>query len=152
MEKKLYTYEYPRPAVTVDAVVFRKNALGDWEVLLIKRKNEPYANHWALPGGFLDEDETLEEAVVRELFEETSLKGVKLTQLKAFSKPDRDPRGRTISIAFVGVLSKDAKVYPKDDAKEVNWFPISNLPPLAFDHKEIIQFGIDWLSSRREFT
>ncbi len=152
MEKKLYTYEYPRPAVTVDAVVFRKNTLGVWEVLLIKRKNEPYANHWALPGGFLDEDETLEEAVVRELFEETSLKGVKLTQLKAFSKPDRDPRGRTISIAFVGVLSKDAKVYPRDDAKEVNWFPISNLPPLAFDHKEIIQFGIDWLSSQKEFT
>lgn len=147
MERKVYTYDYPRPAVTVDAVVFRRNDLGKWEVLLIKRKNEPFSNYWALPGGFVDENETLEEAVQRELYEETSLKGLQLTQLRAFSKPDRDPRGRTISIAFVGVLRENVVVNPQDDAKDTKWFCIENLPRLAFDHEEIIQCGIEWLKS-----
>ncbi len=150
MEKKLYIYEYPRPAVTVDAVVFRKSDKEGWEVLLIRRKNEPYANYWALPGGFVDENETLEEAVVRELYEETSLQGVNLSQMKAFSKPDRDPRGRTISIAFVGILNQNVELKAKDDAKEVQWFPISNLPPLAFDHEEIINCGVQWINSQEK--
>jgi len=140
-----YIYEYPHPAVTVDAVVFRKISR-DWEVLLIKRMNAPFEGYWALPGGFIDEHETLEQAVERELFEETSLKGVKLQQLKAFSNPYRDPRGRTIGVAFVGVLKNmDAEIRANDDAKEVQWFSIDNLPELAFDHAEIMDCAIEWL-------
>ncbi|HOK09353.1 MAG TPA: NUDIX hydrolase [Candidatus Hydrogenedens sp.] len=140
-----FIYEYPRPAVTVDAVVFRKRDT-DWEVLLVKRVNSPFEGYWALPGGFVDEEETLEQAVERELFEETGLKGVKLSQLKAFSNPRRDPRGRTISIAFVGVLGKtDMAVRPSDDAGDVNWFVLDELPDLAFDHAEIIDCAEEWL-------
>lgn len=140
-----YIYEYPRPAVTVDAVVFRK-VEKDWEVLLIKRMNAPFEGYWALPGGFIDEEETLEQAVERELFEETSLKGVKLQQLRAFSNPNRDPRGRTIGVAFVGILKDlNVKVCANDDAKEVQWFSLDGLPELAFDHSEIMDCAIDWL-------
>lgn len=144
-QKGPYIYEYPHPAVTVDAVVFRKT--GEvWEVLLIKRKNAPFEEYWALPGGFIDEKETLEQAVERELYEETSLRGVKLQQLKAFSNPDRDPRGRTIGIAFVGILKNpDIKVCANDDAREAQWFPLDNLPQLAFDHAEIMDCAIEWL-------
>ncbi|MCX8065887.1 MAG: NUDIX hydrolase [Candidatus Hydrogenedentes bacterium] len=149
MEKKLYTYEFPRPSVTVDALVFRRREGGEWEILLIKRKYEPFAGFWALPGGFIEDDETLEEAVERELYEETSLKEVQLTQLRAFSKPNRDPRGRTISIAFVGVLTQDVSLQPRSDAKEIGWFPIADLPNLAFDHDEIIKCGIEWLGTRK---
>ncbi len=140
-----YIYEYPRPAVTVDAVVFHKNN-NDWEVLLIKRINAPFEGYWALPGGFVEEEETLEQAVERELFEETSLKGVKLCQLRAFSNPHRDPRGRTIGIAFVGILGKpEANIQANDDAGEVKWFSLDNLPELAFDHSEIVDCAMDWL-------
>lgn len=150
MKKKgPYIYEYPHPAVTVDAVVFRKKE-SDWEVLLIKRKNAPFEGYWALPGGFIDEEETLEQAVERELYEETSLKGVKLQQLKAFSNPYRDPRGRTIGIAFVGILNNpNVEVKANDDAKEVQWFSLDRLPELAFDHAEIIDCAIDWLEKNK---
>ncbi len=143
-----YIYEYPRPAVTVDAVVFRR-VDKDWEVLLIKRMNAPFEGYWALPGGFIDEEETLEQAVERELFEETSLKGVKLQQLKAFSNPNRDPRGRTIGVAFVGILKDgNVKVSANDDAKEVKWFSLYNLPELAFDHSEIMDCAMEWLEKQ----
>ncbi|HOV32122.1 MAG TPA: NUDIX hydrolase [Candidatus Hydrogenedens sp.] len=140
-----YIYEYPRPAVTVDAVVFRRNG-NDWEALLIKRFNAPFEGYWALPGGFVEEEETLERAVERELFEETLLSGVRLCQLKAFSNPHRDPRGRTITVAFVGILEKpEANIQANDDAREVKWFSLDGLPELAFDHSEIIDYAIDWL-------
>ena len=94
-----YTYKYPRPALTVDAAVFRKTGTG-FEILLIQRNNPPFEGGWALPGGFVDMDETLEDAIIRELQEETSLTDVTLKQLHAFSTPGRDPRGHTISVIF----------------------------------------------------
>jgi len=136
-----YTYEYPRPAVTVDAAVFRKT--GDqWQILLINRKNPPFQGMWALPGGFVDVDETLEEAAERELLEETGLKNTNLQQLHTFSAPKRDPRHRTISTVFLGVAGDEELVIAGDDAGEVRWFPIQELPSLAFDHNEVIDMAI----------
>jgi 8-oxo-dGTP diphosphatase len=141
-----YIYEYPRPCVTVDAVVFRKKD-GKWEVLLIQRKNEPYRGQWAFPGGFIDMEETLEEAVVRELEEETGLKGVELHQLKAFSAIHRDPRHRTIGIAFFGFVDeKDSAVNGGDDAEKAQWFVVEEMPELAFDHGDIFNTAMERLS------
>ncbi|MGM0612643.1 MAG: NUDIX domain-containing protein [Bacteroidota bacterium] len=140
-----YTYKYPRPALTVDAMVFRKNAEG-WQVLLIKRKNEPFKDKWALPGGFVDMNETLEEAVVRELQEETGLKDIPLKQYRAFSDPDRDPRGRTVSVVFYAFVEGKTKVKGSDDAAEAQWHNLNQLPGLAFDHQQIIRKAIDDLN------
>ena len=138
-----YTYEYPRPAVTTDAVVFLETKNG-FEILLIQRKNDPYQGMWALPGGFVEMDETLEQGVVRELEEETGLKGIKLQQLHTFSTVDRDPRGRTIGTAFWGFTTKEnSKVKGGDDASEAKWFPINKLPKLAFDHQEIVEMAFE---------
>jgi len=124
-------------AVTVDAVILYRKA-GILNVLLIKRKNEPFRDQWALPGGFLEENETMEEGAKRELEEETGLKLEKLQQVGAFGTPGRDPRGRTISIAFVGLIDAEPKVKASDDALDVKWFNMSDLPNLAFDHLKII--------------
>jgi 8-oxo-dGTP diphosphatase len=132
-----YSYEYPRPALSVDLVIFRKVKTGR-EVLLIQRRNEPYAEKWALPGGFLDMDETLESAAARELKEETGLVVESLKQLKAYSTVDRDPRGRVISVAFLTVLQPDQIPVAADDAKDVAWYDLDSLPELAFDHAEIV--------------
>lgn len=133
-----YTYEYPRPMVTVDAVVLAVSS-GRLDVLLIKRKHEPFKGRWALPGGFIEMEEPLETAVRRELFEETGLSRVPLEELGVFGDPGRDPRGRTISVAYVAVLDGPVP-QPRagDDAGRAQWFPVANLPELAFDHKEII--------------
>lgn len=129
-----YTYEYPRPAVSVDCLVTVKKD-NEQFVLLIKRKNEPYKNFWALPGGFLDMNETLEEAAKRELFEETNLKLNALEYVTVLDAVDRDPRGRVISHVFKIDLSEFPKnIIAKDDASEINWFNIKKLPDLAFDH------------------
>ena len=133
-----YTYKYPRPAVTVDMAVFRETG-NTTELLLIQRKHDPYAGRWALPGGFVDMDETVEEAAARELYEETNLKDIPLEQFHVFSKVDRDPRGRTISVIFTGILKGEQEVRAKDDAQEARWFPLDKLPPLAFDHDEIVE-------------
>jgi 8-oxo-dGTP diphosphatase len=141
-----YTYDYPRPCVTVDAVVFRKRD-GNWETLLIQRKNYPYEGQWAFPGGFIDMAETLEEAVVRELEEETGLRGVKLQQLHAFSAVNRDPRHRTIGIAFYGFADElGSEVKGGDDAAEAQWFPVDDMPPLAFDHEEMFKRALEKIS------
>lgn len=134
----IYTYAYPRPAVTVDIIVYRFNNQQK-ELLLIERLNEPFKNQWALPGGFVDIDEEIETAAYRELQEETSIKKIQLKQFRTFGKIGRDPRGRTISIIYYGEL-KDFNQLVKagDDAKNLDWFPITNLPKLAFDHSEII--------------
>ena len=136
-----YSYKYPRPALTVDAVVFQKSARKT-EVLLIQRKNPPFRGGWALPGGFVDLDETLEKAVVRELFEETGLKNIQLKQMHAFSTPGRDPRGHTISVVFWGILENDQKPKAGDDAQNAKWFDLNKLPKLAFDHDEVIEMAI----------
>ncbi|HNX44812.1 MAG TPA: NUDIX hydrolase [Bacteroidales bacterium] len=137
-----YTYEYPRPAVTVDAAVFRASESG-YEVLLIRRGNEPFRGMWALPGGFVNMDETLEEAVARELKEETSLDGVEMEQLHTFSAVNRDPRHRTISTVFYGILNNSSmEAEAGDDASETRWFHIGSLPPMAFDHNRVIGMAV----------
>jgi 8-oxo-dGTP diphosphatase len=132
-----FTYDYPRPAVTVDVVLVTRGR--DPRVLLIRRKHEPFAGTWALPGGFVDMDETLEAAAHRELREETGLEVKKLEQLYTFGDPGRDPRGRTIAVAYFAVVGL-AKLKPvaADDAAEVGWFSLRKPPPLAFDHRKIL--------------
>ncbi len=136
-----HTYTYPRPALTVDAVVFRQSE-NSREVLLIQRKHAPFEGGWALPGGFIDMDETLEDAVARELKEETAIEGVALKQLHTFSALDRDPRGRTISVVFWGLLEQEQIARAGDDAQKAVWYSIHQLPDLAFDHLEVIQMAI----------
>ena len=133
----MYCYKYPHPAVTADCIVFNRER-DKISVLLIKRKNEPYKDCWAFPGGFINIDESAEDAAVRELKEETGLEVSKIEQLKAYSNPDRDPRERVITIAFIAE-SKIKEVNGRDDAKEARWFDISQLPPLAFDHEQILK-------------
>lgn len=131
-----YTYKYPRPAVTADCVVITKEA--EPKVLLIQRGFDPYKGYWALPGGFMNMDETTNECAIRELKEETGLEVPSLYQVGAFSKVDRDPRGRTISIAYLAVIAEPVEVKGEDDAVKAEWFPINSLPELAFDHLDII--------------
>ena len=139
-----YTYKYPRPALTVDAVVFKKSDK-ETSVLLIERKNPPYKGKWALPGGFVDMDETVESAVARELLEETGITGVNLEQMHAFSAVERDPRGRTVSVVFWGVITNNETTRAGDDAAQAKWFSINNLPDLAFDHQEIVAMALEKL-------
>ncbi len=134
----MYTYQYPRAAVTTDALVFVKENNRQF-ILLIERMNEPFKNKWALPGGFIEMDETLENACKRELEEETGLKVDKMTQFKTYDAVDRDPRHRTISTIFFAELDKKQKVKGGDDAARAEWFPVSGLPELAFDHEQIIK-------------
>ena len=136
----IYTYKYPRPAVTADCVVMTKEAVP--KVLLIERGNDPFKGCWAFPGGFMDMDETTEQCAIRELEEETGLVVEKVLQIGAYSKVDRDPRGRTISVAYLAVIDKPVDVTGQDDAAKAQWFPIDVLPPLAFDHEDIIRDAI----------
>lgn len=130
----MYTYTYPRPAVTVDAVLIgNRNS-----VLLIERGREPYKGKWALPGGFIELNESLEEACRRELEEETGVRIGELKQFKAFGAVDRDPRHRTISVIFYTFTEDELIARAGDDAAKVQWFPITQLPELAFDHQQII--------------
>ena len=133
----MHSYKYPHPAVTVDVIVTagEKDQLA---VLLIRRRSEPFKDKWALPGGFMNIDETLADACKRELKEETGLKGIALEQLNIFDAPGRDPRERVISVVFYAHLSEAPGVSGSDDAREAKWFPLISLPELAFDHKEII--------------
>ncbi len=141
----MYSYDYPRPSVTVDIVLFT-DAFPRREVLLIRRKNPPFEGLWALPGGFLEINETLEESALRELHEETNISDVQLQQIAAFGHPDRDPRGRVITVAYVGIIkSEQQKVVAGSDAAEVAWFPVLDLPQLAFDHNDIIEKALEGL-------
>ncbi|WP_073311307.1 NUDIX domain-containing protein [Flavobacterium terrae] len=120
--------------VTVDIVLCKSS-----KILLIKRLKDPFKDCWALPGGFVDENEDLEDAAKRELLEETSVKVDKLTQIGAFGKPFRDPRSHTVSIAYYGEVPENTIAIAADDAKEAYWFSMNDLPELAFDHQEIIE-------------
>lgn len=131
-----YTYKYPRPAVTADCIVITSET--EPRVLLIERGNAPFKGHWAIPGGFLNMDETTEQCAIRELEEETGLKIDKVQQIGAYSKVDRDPRGRTISVAYLAIVNRPLEVSGQDDAAKAKWFPVNDLPPLAFDHAEIM--------------
>lgn len=135
-----YTYKYPRPAVTTDCVVFTQEE--EPKVLLIQRGNEPYKGCWAFPGGFMNMEETAEECAVRELKEETGLTLTRIQQIGAYSKVNRDPRGRTISIAYLAIVDAPTAVSGMDDAAKAAWFPLSSLPDLAFDHQDIMADAI----------
>jgi len=140
-----YTYEYPRPAVTVDCLVFSKEN-GHLYLLLIQRDRPPFENSWALPGGFVEIDEDLDEAAYRELKEETDISDIKLNQFRAFGKPGRDPRGRTISIVYYGFVDTEkTTAIAGSDARNVDWFDVTDLPPLAFDHDKIIEMALQEL-------
>ncbi len=141
-----YTYDYPRPSLTVDACVFT------WQddlvrVLLVKRKHEPFQAMHALPGGFVDIDEPLDDAVARELTEETSLSSIGLEQFRTFGTPGRDPRGRTVSVVYLGLVRADeAEPAAGDDAAEADWMPLDALPAkMAFDHSEVLAAATDHL-------
>ena len=133
-----YTYDYPHPAVTVDIVLFsiRREIPS---VLLIRRAREPFKGKWALPGGFVDIDEDLEQAARRELEEETGLRDIALEQFHTFGAVDRDPRERVISVAFLAVLPEEAEPRAGSDAADAGWFPLANLPDMAFDHRQILE-------------
>ena len=135
-----YTYKYPRPAVTGDCIVITKEA--NAKVLLIQRGDEPYKGCWAFPGGFMNMDETTEQCAIRELEEETGLKVNEVHQIGAYSKVDRDPRGRTITVAYLAIIEKPVSVVGQDDAAKAEWWPISALPQLALDHDEIMADAI----------
>ena len=132
-----YTYKYPRPAVTADCVVITNEA--EPKVLLIQRGFDPYKGCWAFPGGFMNMDETTEQCAIRELEEETGLRVSDIHQIGAYSKVDRDPRGRTITVAYLAFVDEPIVVTGKDDAAKAEWFPLSVLPNLAFDHADIME-------------
>lgn len=139
-----YCYKYPHPAVTTDCVVFGYDGLR-LNVLLIERGDEPFSGSWAFPGGFLEIDEDAPDGARRELMEETHLKVTNIEQLGAFTAPDRDPRERVISITYF-TLTHVQDVIGDDDARQAKWFPINQLPDLAFDHQQIFDLALKRLS------
>ncbi|MEQ8224791.1 MAG: NUDIX domain-containing protein, partial [Candidatus Eremiobacterota bacterium] len=155
MEDNIKDYDpskYERPSVTVDIVIFtiRDN---DLKVLLIKRKGPPYQNFWAIPGGFVKMNESLEEAAFRELKEETGVSDVYLEQLYTFGEPGRDPRTRVITVAYFALInSEKLELYASTDAEEVRWYSTKELPQLAFDHSKIMDYAITRLRYKLEYT
>lgn len=143
----MYGYKYPHPAVTVDCAVFGlANDTSDLSVLLVQRELDPYRGGWALPGGFVRMDEDLEAAARRELREETGVGDLYLEQLAAFGAPDRDPRERVITIAWLAIVNLfDHPVHASTDARKAGWFSIDELPPLAFDHDAIVAAALERL-------
>ena len=135
-----YTYKYPRPAVTADCVVMTNEPLP--KVLLIQRGADPFKGAWAFPGGFMNMEETTEECAIRELEEETGLKVSTVHQIGAYTKVGRDPRGRTITVAYLAIIDSPEDVKGQDDAANAEWFPITELPHLAFDHYDIMQDAV----------
>ena len=136
-----YTYKYPRPAVTADCVVIANETMP--RVLLVQRGIEPFKDSWAFPGGFMNMDETTEQCAIRELEEETGLQITELHQIGAYSKVDRDPRGRTITVAYLAMIDKPVAVTGQDDAAKAEWWPINAFPPLAFDHEDIMRDALE---------
>jgi 8-oxo-dGTP diphosphatase len=149
----MVTYSYPRPALTVDPVIFtlRENRL---HVLLIQRAEEPFSGMWALPGGFVRMDESLENAALRELEEETGLKQAFLEQLYTYGDPERDPRDRIVTVAYFALIPADAPIRSEggSDARLARWFPVDELPNLAFDHSQIIVYALRRLRYKLEYT
>lgn len=149
----MYTYEYPQPALTVDIVAFSVQNR-KLSVLLIKRAGEPFAGMWALPGGFVEIDENLEAAAERELEEETGLCGAYLEQLYTYGTPDRDPRGRVVSVAHFALIPSNEPIQTSggSDAAKAGWHTLDELPPLAFDHAEITEYALRRLRYKLEYT
>ncbi len=144
----MFTYKYPRAALTVDCVVFGFDE-GDLKVLLIERAQEPFKGRWALPGGFVRLNETLDEAALRELAEETGLTNVFLEQLYTFGAVDRDPRERVVSVAHYALVKlSDHRARAATDAANAQWFPVSKVPKLAFDHADILEVALARLKGK----
>ena len=145
--------KYDRPSVTVDVVIFTLID-GSLHVLLVQRRNWPYEGHWAIPGGFVEMSESLDEAARRELEEETGLQDVYLEQLYTFGTPGRDPRTRVISIAYIALIRADAQpLRVSEESTAVHWFPVNALPgTLAFDHDDILAAALGRLRSKLEYT
>ena len=144
--KSKFTYDYARPAMTADIAVLRLATIP--EILLIQRKDSPFRDMWALPGGFMEMNETLEEAARRELEEETGIKAGELIRFDTYDRPDRDPRGRTITQVFI-LLWQEEMGLPEanSDAKDFKWFELNVLPDLAFDHDVIIRDVIEMMKN-----
>ena len=140
-----FTYEYERPGLTVDCVIFGLDLEEETlKVMLIERDLEPFAGMWAIPGGFVRQGETLGEAAERELREETGIGAVFLEQLYTFGDPGRDPRGWVVSVAYYALVSPDKHtVHAATDARQARWFPVASLPPLAFDHAAILGSALE---------
>ena len=148
----MHSYKYPHPAVSVDIVVFtiRDNQL---KLLLIRRANSPHKGKWALPGGFVDITEGLDEAASRELQEETGVSSVYLEQLYTFGKPKRDPRERVITVAYYALIPSDKmQLQAATDAAAVGWFGMNELPKLAFDHADIVSMAHQRLVSKLDYS
>jgi len=143
-----YCYKYPRPALTADCIIFGFDA-GELKVLLIERGIDPFKGKWAIPGGFVHEDENADMCAKRELFEETGLQDVFMEQLYTFSDTDRDPRGHVVTIAYYALVKlSDYSVKAGDDAKKAQWFGLSQIPPLAFDHDRILRVALSRLRGK----
>ena len=149
MEEKKYSYKYPHPSVTTDCVIFGFDG-GKLKVLLVERGLEPYKGRWACPGGFVKMDESCEEGALRELEEETALKGTYVQQFHTYSNPNRDPRERVITVAFFALV-RIQEVEAGDDANKAQWFAIDEVPQLAFDHDVILRDALKRLRERIHF-
>jgi 8-oxo-dGTP diphosphatase len=153
MENSQSTEKYKKPSVTVDIILFTiiKDRLN---VLLVKRKNEPYKDMWAIPGGFINIDESLDDAARRELYEETNLDDLYLEQLYTFGEPNRDPRTRVITVAYLSLAPFETlqKARAGSDAEEVKWFPKDEIEMLAFDHNQILEYALDRVRTKSEYS
>ncbi len=149
MDDKKYCYKYPHPAVTADCVIFGFDGM-DLKVLLVERGLDPYKGQWAFPGGFVKIDESAEDGAKRELKEETGLEDVQIEQLHAYSAPNRDPRERVITIAYIALVRlRDVK--GGDDAADARWYPVKDVPSLAFDHELMLRDALHYLKERIHF-
>ena len=148
--EKTYTYKYPHPAVTTDCVIFGYDVREGLSVLLVERGLEPFKGRWAFPGGFMNIEEDAETGARRELMEETGLQTAWLEQFGCFTDVNRDPRERVITIAYMALVKK-AEVRGGDDAAAARWFPISEVPPLAFDHDRILRVALSRLKEKIHF-
>ena len=149
MEEKKYSYKYPHPSVTTDCIIFGFDG-GKLKVLFVERGLESYKGRWAFPGGFVKMDESCEEGALRELEEETALKGTYVQQFHTYSDPNRDPRERVITVAFFALV-RIQEVEAGDDANKAQWFAIDEVPQLAFDHDVILRDALKRLRERIHF-
>lgn len=146
----MYTYRYPHPAVTTDCVIFGYDLHEGLSILLVQRGIDPFKGRWAFPGGFLKMDEDADTGARRELKEETGFEAASITQFGAFTDVDRDPRERVITIAYLALVRKGS-VQGGDDAADARWFPVSAVPPLAFDHDRILRVALERLKEQIHF-
>jgi 8-oxo-dGTP diphosphatase len=154
MRQNSYTYDYPRPALTVDVVIFTLRE-AELQVLLIRRAAAPFQGQWAFPGGFVDDmSESLEQAALRELQEETGIRDAYIEQLYTYGDPERDTRGRVVTVAYFALIAADTFFRDPggDDAAEASWFPLSKLPDLAFDHDDILEYALRRLRYKLEYS